>query len=483
MTRRFHRRQFLKQSAAAAAAAKAGVLAAPAILAGPSPNAQAGVAVIGSANQGLISVNEIARLEERFVAFADVDDRQFGKTQKFLAENHPSVKFDAIQRFHDYRKMLDKLHKDIDAVFVCIPDHHHATASMMAMKLGKGVYCEKPLAHSIHECRVLAETAKRQNVTTQLGNQGHSREGIRRLCEYLWAGAIGNVVEVYAWAPTGRGGVGGRLPTKPVPPGLHWDAWIGPAEFRDYHDELHPALWRSWWEFGGGSLADWGCHNLDGAFWALDLGGSGAGRVGNFSYSAEAVEQVGGSLERFPLVNAVCWDFPARGDKAPVKVFWYDGYRAAKTANPKKELGDEMEKSQNRPPFVIELEKKYNRQFGDGGTIYVGDKGIMHSSNYCDSPRIIPEEKHREFPLPDKKLPRLKGTHQQDFLRALKEGKKASSDFEYGAALTEMLLVGLLAERAGLGSKVEWDPAAMKCTNVPDVNALVTRQYRKGWEL
>lgn len=477
---RFHRRKLLKNAVGVATAATGmNLWGAPGVLAVRSPNSVVQAAVIGCANQGSVSVNELARLGERIVAFADVDDRQYAKAQKTLAE-YPEIRFDAIQKFSDYRKMFDRLHKQIDVVFVCTPDHHHATASMIAMKLGKGVYCEKPLAHSIHECRVLAEAAKKYRVTTQLGNQGHSREGIRRLCEYLWAGAIGPVTEVYAWAPTGRGGTGGRLPTKPVPQGLHWDEWIGPASYRDYHDDLHPALWRSWWEFGDGSLGDWGCHNLDGAFWALDLG---------HPTSVEALERVGGSDERFPLVNVVRWDFPARQRAAdgvplpPVKVYWYDGYRAAKTANPKKELGDDIEKSQNRPPIVLELEKKYNRKFGDGGTIYVGQNGIMYSGNYCDGPRIVPEEKHREFPVPDKKLPRLKGTHQADFLRAFKEGQKACADFEYGARLTEMVFVGCLAERAGPGKIVQWDGPNMKCTNLPELNQLVVRQYRKGWEL
>jgi predicted dehydrogenase len=475
MNARCNRRKLLKYSAAiAAGAAGARLFPAPALLAGPSPNSKLAVAVIGCANQGLISVNEIARLEERMVAFVDVDDRQYGKTQKMLAESYPDLKFDAIQQFFDYRKMLDKLHKQIDAVFVCIPDHHHATAAMIAMKLGKAVYVEKPLAHSIGECRILAEAAKKYKVITQMGNQGHSREGIRVLCEYLWAGAVGNVIETYSWAPTGRGGVGGRPPTKPVPKGIHWDEWIGPAQYRDYHDELHPALWRSWWEFGDGSLGDWGCHNLDGVFWALDLGQP---------TSIEVLDQVGGSEERFPQASLVRWNFPARGSQPPVKVHWHDGYRGAKTANPKKEFGDEMEKWQIRPPIVLELEKKHNRKLGDGGTVFVGDKGVMVASNYCDSPRILPEEKHRQFPRPPRKLPRLKGSHQADFFRAIRDGKPAASDFEYTARLTEFIFLGCLAERAGVGKPVEWDAAAMKCTNMPEVNTLVNRQYRKGWTL
>lgn len=474
MTNRIARRTFL-QGAAGALGAAAGLKAfgVPAVLANAAPNSQVAVAVIGCANQGSISVNEIARLGERFVAFADVDEKQFGKAQKQLAEQYPDIKFDAIQRFYDYREMLDKLQKQIDVVFICAPDHHHATAAIRAMKLGKGVYCEKPLAHSIEECRLMAAAAKKYNVTTQLGNQGHSKAGIRVACEYLWNGAIGKVSEVIAWAPTGRGGTGGRLPKRDVPAGLHWEQWIGPAEFRDYHAELHPALWRSWWEFGDGSLGDWGCHNLDGPFWALNLGQP---------VSAESVERMGGSEERYPLVNVVRWDFPARGDQPPVKMYWYDGYRAAKTSNPKKELGDAMEKSQNRPPKVIELEKKYNISLGDGGTLYLGDKGILYGSNYSETVRIIPEELHRQTPRPPRKLPRLKGTHQEDFLRAFKEGKKASSDFEYGAALTEMIFVGCLAERAGLGQKVLWDAAAMK-TNLPQLDPMIRRQYRKGWEV
>jgi len=476
MTTRFDRRKLLKKTAiVAGAAAGVRLFGAPAVLAQPSPNSKVAAAVISCANQATASINEIARLGERIVAFADIDERQYAKTEKIL-EPYPEIKLDAIPKFFDYRKMLDKLQKQIDVVFVCPPDHHHATASIMAMKLGKGVYCEKPLAHSIQECRIMAEVAKRQNVTTQLGNQGHSGEGIRRLCEYIWAGAIGNVTEIHAWAPTGRGGTGGRLPTKPVPKGVHWDEWIGPAQYRDHHDELHPALWRSWYEFGDGSVGDWGCHNLDGPFWSLNLGSP---------VSAESVERVGGSEERYPFVNVIRWDFPARDKLPPVKVVWYDGYRAAKTANPTKEFDKEEDTKgmQNRPPVVLELEKKYDRKFGNGGTIYVGDKGIMYSDNWCKSARIVPEEKHREFPVPEKKLPRVKGTHQGDFLRAFKEGKKACSDFEYGARLTEMIFVGCLAERAGLNKKVEWDGAKMECTNMPELNRMVKREYRKGWEL
>ena len=250
-----------------------------------------------------------------------------------------------------------------------------------------------------------------------------------------------------------------------MPEGLHWDEWIGPAEFRDYHADLHPGRWRSWWEFGDGSVGDWGCHNLDGAFWALGLG---------HPTSIEAVEQTGGSDERYPLVNVIRWNFPARdtahGKQGPVKVHWYDGYRGFGSTIPKDAGEEVLLAAQNRPPLVLELEKKYNRKFGDGGSIFVGDKGIMVASNYGDAPRIVPEEDNRKF-LKSRQLkkiiPRLKGSHQQDFVNALKEGKKSCSDFEYTARLTEMALLGCLAERAGLGKKVEWDGQAMQCTEPP----------------
>jgi hypothetical protein len=346
---------------------------------------------------------------------------------------------------------------------------------MAAMKLGKSVYVEKPLAHSIAECRTLAAAAKKYNVTTQLGNQGHSKAGIRVLCEYIWSGAIGNVLETHSWSPAkNRGGVGGRLATAPVPAGLHWDEWIGPAHFRDYHPRLHPGAWRCWWEFGDGSVGDWGCHNLDGAFWALNLG---------HPTSIEAQEQIGGSNERYPLINVIRWNFPARGDLPPVKVHWYDGYRGYGDSIPKDVSEEKLLAAQNRPPIVAELEKQYDRKFGDGGTIYIGEKGIMYTANYCESPRIVPEEKHKAFPVPAKKLARLKGSHQQDFLRAVKESKKSCSDFDYAARLSEVVLLGCLAERAGLGKQVEWDGVNMKCTNLPELNALVNREHRKGWEL
>lgn len=471
MTTRCTRRRFLQGTAATVGVvAGSQLFPVPRILAQGSPNAKLNCAVIGVANQGMASIS--GAVTERVVALCDVDDSHLDKTRKWIEENNPEQKPAGIKTFCDYRKMLDEMHKDIDVVFVATPDHHHCAAALRAMMLNKHVYVEKPLAHSIEECRRLTEAARKYKVVTQMGNQGHSGEGLRRLVEYLASGAIGAVTETYSWAPTGRGGVGGRLPTKPVPAGLHWDEWIGPAHFRDYHDELHPIFWRSWWEFGDGSVGDWGCHNLDGPYTALKLAVPPT--------SVEVLEQAGGSDERFPLRNAIRWTFPARGKLPPVKVHWYDGYFDEEDPTKKDDEGNPL-KVQNRPPIVAELEKKFGRDLKNGGTIYVGEKGIMHTGNYAGSPRIMPEEQHRATPVPAKVLPRIKGTHAEDFLRCCKEGKQPASHFDYAGPFCEMVLLGCLAERVGPGKKIEWDSAAMTVKNMPELNPLIKREYRPGW--
>jgi len=473
MSKRFPRRTLLKRAAATAGGAAATrLLGVPYLMAAPDPGAKLRTAVIGCANQGVPSLS--AAVTENLVALVDVDENHLASAMKWIEQYAPDTNPANVRTYHDYREMFDKLHSQIDAVFIATPDHHHATAAMRAIKLGKAVYVEKPLAHSIDEVRRLTEAAKEQNVITQLGNQGHSGEGIRRLCEYIAAGAIGDVTATYSWAPTGRGGLGGRLPRKPVPPGLHWDEWLGPARYRAFHDELHPRLWRSWWEFGDGSVGDWGCHNLDGPFMALELGQP---------TRIESLHQYGGSHERFPLRTVIRWTFPERGIKPPVQAYWYDGY--ADGFDPKRKDEDPAAalEAQNRPAIVAELEKKYGRDLRNGGTIYVGTEGVMYTGNYCGSPRILPEEKHRAFPVPDKTLARVRGTHHDDFLRACKDGNPACSDFSYSGPLTEMVLLGCLALKAGHGRTVEWDAAAMRSPNLPELDRLIRREYRTGWTL
>ena len=311
---------------------------------------------------------------------------------------------------------------------------------------------------------------------------------MRRLCEYIWAGAIGKVTEVYTWSNRANGGVGPRPAPIPVPEGLHWDEWLGPAPYREYHPDtivtnkdgttkvvgLHPHEWHNWYDFGNGSLGNMGCHVMDGAFWALKLG---------HPTTIETEEMLGGSDERYPVGTRIRWDFPARGDMPPLKLYWFDGKKkGAKLAlDPNYVPGSVAGGAQNLPPLVTELENKYKVKLGGNGALYVGDKGILWSDTYCNSMRIIPESQHKATPVPDKTIPRIKGNHTDDFLRACRGGTPACSNFEYAARLTEMVLLGSLAYIAGPKRKIEWDGPAMKCTNQPELERWVKCPVRPGW--
>ena len=263
------RRRFLQRSATlAGAAAGAHWMALPNVLAAPAPNAKLGVAVIGVGGMGGYSFG--AGMNERLVALCDVDDNTIARALKEFGEKKKDQP--APRTYFDYRKLLDECHREIDVVLIATPDHHHAPAAIRAIHLGKAAFCQKPLAYNIHECHALARAAREKNVLTQMGNQGHCGEAIRRACEYLWAGAAGHVTETHTILGRNFGGQGGRPASKPVPAHLHWDEWLGPAPFREYHDGLHTFGWRSWRPFGTGTIGDMACHNLDILFWALKIG-------------------------------------------------------------------------------------------------------------------------------------------------------------------------------------------------------------------
>ncbi len=264
------RRSFVKTATAAGAALAAQPLAAPYVLADPAPGRKLGVAVVGAGGMGGYSFG--AAMGERLVAICDVDDKIIAGALKQFHDSRKDKPDPKV--FYDYRKMLDECHKDVDAVLIATPDHNHAPAAIRAIHRGKATFGQKPLAHNIYECRTLAQAAKQNKVLTQLGNQGHCGEGYRRLVECIWGGAIGTVKETHSIFARDFGGSGGIPPGKPVPPGLHWDEWLGPAPFRDYHDGLHPFSWRNWRQFGTGTLGDMACHVMDGVFWALRLQGS-----------------------------------------------------------------------------------------------------------------------------------------------------------------------------------------------------------------
>jgi predicted dehydrogenase len=413
-----------------------------------APSAKLHIAGIGVGGMGRSNLSQLET--ENIVALCDVDHAYAAETFK----KYPQAKV-----YTDYREMLDK-DKSIDAVLIATPDHTHAVISMEAMRRGKHVYCQKPLTHDVYEARMLAKTARETGVTTQMGIQGHSAEGIRLISEWIADGAIGEVHEVDAWCSLSYYPFGhaywsskwSRRPedTPPVPTALNWDLWLGPASQRPYHPAYHPAVWRCWWDFGCGMMGDRGAHTLDPVVWALKLG---------YPTSIEATS-LDLNPDTHPIASIVTYQFPAREDFPPLKLTWYDGLR---------------------PPRPPELED--GRQMGhtEGGALFKGTKGKLVGGVYGESPRLIPESRMKEYQLPPKTIPRVEGSHEQDWVRACKSGQRAGADFEYSALLTEICLLGNVARR--VDARIEWDGPNMKVTNLPEAQKYIQTPYREGWRL
>jgi predicted dehydrogenase len=408
-----------------------------------SPNDKLNIAGIGIGGRGKDNLKNLD--SENIVALCDVDEQHAAKTFAL----YPKAK-----RYKDYRVMLEK-QKDIDAVMVATPDHTHAIISMAAIKLGKHVYCEKPLTHTILEARKLTEAAREMKVVTQMGIQGHSHEGVREICEWIQAGAIGSVSEVHIWTDRPKGwwpqGVDRPQDTPPVPPSLDWDLWLGPAPARPYNPAYHPFAWRGWWDFGCGAFGDMGCHLIDAPYWALDLGYPTVVEASSTAVNSETA----------PLASMVHYYFPARGEKPPVKLTWYDGGLL--------------------PPRPEELPDDEPMGNENGGVIFVGDKGkILASDENAKNPRLLPLSLAKDFPKPEKTIPRSPG-HHEEFIAACKSGQPAGANFDYSGPLTENVLLGNLAIR--VGKKLLWDGPNMKSSNVPEANDLIQCAYREGWAL
>jgi len=361
-------------------------------------------------------------------------------------KSHPNAR-----KYKDYRKMLEEMGDEIDAVTISTPDHTHFPAAIMAIEMGKHVFVQKPLAHTVWEAREMTRAAMKHGVVTQMGNQGHAGEGTRLVREWVQAGVIGPVREVHAWSD--HHGKGASSPnerpkeTPPVPETLDWNLWLGVAPERPYHPVYVPFNWRAWWDFGSCALGDMGCHLLDAAFWALDL----KYPVSVEAQTAEVFKETG------PAWSIVTWQFPARGNMPPVKVVWYDGKK--------------------QPPRPKELEE--NRKIGGHGQLLVGEKGTIYEPGaYCESPRLIPESRMQEaIPnLPPKTVPRVKGGHYAEWIQACKGGPTPGSSFEHSGPLTEMVLLGNIAIRTG--KKIEWDGENLRCTTVPEANKYVKAEYR-----
>ena len=415
-----------------------------------SPNEKLNVAGIGVAGQGGSDLSQFT--SENIVALCDVDWAHASGTFK---------KFPNAKQYKDYRKMLDE-QKDIDAVIVATPDHHHAFASMMALKMGKHVYCEKPLTHSVWEARQIGEAARKYKLATQMGNQGQASEETRRLCEMIWDGAIGNVREVHAWTDRPSNGlfneywpqgIARPTDTHPVPSTLDWEMWLGPAPSRPYNPAYLPFKWRGWWDFGTGALGDIGCHSLDSVFRALKLGAPISVEA-----SSSRVNE-----ETYPLASMVTYEFAARENMPPVTLTWYDGGL--------------------RPPRPAEMDE--GMSMGTNGKLIVGDKGKIVTQGMRHA--LIPESLRKAYGDPPKKLPRSIG-HYKEFIEACKGGPKPGSNFEFAGALTEAVLLGNVALRVQLREKLTkekllWDSANLRVTNLPEANKFIHREYRAGWNL
>jgi len=470
MNTKLNRRSFLKHTALTT-----GVLSAAPfnILHAANAGDKVRCVQIGCGGRGMSHLN--ATLDENLVAIVDVDEKRTAVVKKLLADKQRDA--EKVQVFTDYRKMFDQIGKQIDAVFIATPNHQHALPAMIAMQLGKNVYCEKPVCHDIAEARQLRAMAAKTKVATQMGNQGHCEEGYRKLCEYLGAGAIGNVTETHSWTNRANGGEGPRPPVEPVPAGLHWQEWIGPAPYRDFHSDIHPHEWHGWYDFGNGSIGNMGCHVLDGVYWALKV---------EHPTSIEVEQMRGGSNERYPTGSRVRWDVPARGDLPALKAYWYEGLKQDAKGQPDGKLRAVKGADRNLPPLLLDLVKQFPDEeldSGDSGTIYVGEKGIIFTGTYGDKMHILPWQKMKETSVPPKTLPRPKGIF-VDFLDAVRAGKTETSvSFDYGTRLTEFAILGNLAMQAGVNKEVMWDGPNMRVTNLPELNQWVKRESRKGWQI
>jgi predicted dehydrogenase len=451
MTSSLNRRQFLRGAGASIAL----VQFLPGSLRGAeSPNNKLNVAGIGIGSQGGADVDAVAREGQNIVALCDVDDNY--AANKF--KQYPKA-----ARFKDFRVMLDKMDKEIEAITIGTPDHTHAVIAIEAMKRGKHVYCEKPLAHTVHEVRALMATAVQHKVVTQLGNQGHSDGSIRRLCEWVWAGAIGQVHTVHAGCDAFRD-VYSQLrnldklnQTYEVPKSLDYELWIGPVPFRPYTPFWVHWNWRGWMPFGTGTIGDWFCHVIDPSFWALDLDAPSkvTAEVSDYDPAKHGLT--------YPPAAKLTFQFPARKERGPVKLVWHDG--AKRIPKPRDfAAGDNV-------PGV--------------GAILFGEKGmIMHGSHGAGGCRILPDKLMDQYSgknAPAEKITRVK-SHAWDWIEAIRTGRQAGSNFGYGGRLTQAALLGAIAIRFP-GQTLEWDDQAARFTNHEAANALINPPYREGWKL
>jgi len=483
------------------------------VLGGPgfqAPSDTLNIAIVGFGGMGSGNAEVLAQAEN-IVAVCDVDlafsDRNVSEKEK-KRDGSPrpeGVKlreqFNKAAKYRDFREMLDK-QKDIDALVVATPDHNHAVVAKAAMQLGKHVYVQKPLTTTVHEARALAQLARdNPKVVTQMGNQGHSMEGTRSIVEWIQAGIIGPVREVHVWTnrpiwpqgisrpiapaqvPPGQSLASGwdmrtinnaaaaamSAGGTPMPEGMRWDLYLGGAtEDIPWHPVYHPFNWRGWTDFGVGALGDMGAHLIDQPYWALGLTQPLSVEATSTPWGTTPVPpaQPGGSYRSrpvcYPQAMLVHYEFGARGKQPPVKLSWYDG--GLQPPRP-----DQL-------PDSVEMQR-------EGGVIFIGEKGILMHETYGNNPRIWPDALMEKAKTVPKTLPRIAVSHEFNWVAACKGQGVASSPFQYAAALTETMVLGIVALRAGQGKKILYDGAASNITNVAAANQYLTREYRSGWEV
>ena len=429
MSGSLNRRQFIQHTAAATGAWLVGV---GAQARNPSPNERLNLGMIGVANRAGEDLKEVS--SENIVALCDIDDNYLAAAK----QNYPQAK-----TYNDFRRLLDQ--KDIEAVVIGTPDHTHAVAAVAALKSGRHVYCVKPLARTVSETRIITETARSHKRVTQIGTQIHAGSNYRRVVELVQSGAIGEVGEVHVWVAATYGGMELPKQTPTVPRNLHYDLWLGPVEYRPYSPEYLPSKWRNWWAFGGGTLAEFGCHYMDLPYWALELSGP---------LTVEPLEGPPVHPESTPPWLIVRYQYPARDKKPPLQLTWYHG---------------------GKQPALLSTEQAAKWK---SGVLFVGQKGQL----LADYGRhvLLPEKDFDGFTPP---APFIKDSigHHKEWIAACKTGGPTTCPFDYSGPLTEAALLGNVAYRAG--QKLEWDWIHLKATNGPEADRYLQHHYRRGWKI
>ncbi len=431
------RRTFLKTSTAA-------VLGFPAILRAANPNSNLQIVAIGCDGKGFSDITEVgSHPKAKYIGFCDVDTARFAKADG---------KFPGVPHFADFREMFAKLGETFDGVIVSTPDHTHAPISLAALRLGKGVYCQKPLTHTVWEARQMRLAAAKAKVATQMGNQIHSHEAYRTAVKLVRDGVIGKIKEVHSWLGNPGNkytGMTAAPPSGPVPENLNWDLWVGPATMVDYAPEVyHPFKWRDWQHFGAGTMGDFGCHILDPVFTALELG------------APTSILAENDGLNSFTWPNAETIRFVFPGTKwttgQTIPITWYDG---------------------GRQPDLALAQMPADKKLPGAGSLLIGEGGVLIIPHVAP-PQLYPQEKFAAF-----EIEKVAGSsHYHAWVEAALGGPKTTDSFDYAGPLTEAVQLGNVATRCP-GVKLEWDAAALRIPNHPAADKLLTKSYRDGWKI